>query len=140
MISTGPAGNSIWSEALFFLFTFAYANSVFDIGWEMCTPRFEFSNLRPPCRLTRRIEQQDIFFFSPPSSYIARNYGDRAIYRMHLQSQKQGEMLLFFNTKFLSSRFLLELNRRKIVTIYFEKIKSGYKLIYADIYLFFERD
>lgn len=44
MISTG---NSIWSEALFFLFTFAYANSVFDIGWEMCTPRFEFSNLRP---------------------------------------------------------------------------------------------
>lgn len=119
MISTGPAGNSIWSEALFFLFTFAYANSVFDIGWEMCTPRFEFSNLRPPCRLTRR---NKTFFFSPPSSYIARNYGDRAIYRMHLQSQKQGEMLLFFNTKFLSSRFLLELNRRKIVTIYFEKI------------------
>lgn len=57
------------------------------------------------------------FFFPSPLLYIARNYGDRDIYKKHLRLRKQGKCYYFFNTNFVSfSNY-----RRKINFLQFQR-------------------
>lgn len=81
IISTGPETRfDSKSLAFFFVSSFAYVDSVFDIDWEMCTTRFEFSNLRgerpTDCHFVRCVGQSAVAFFF----MFCGITGDHAVY------------------------------------------------------------